>query len=214
MLANAIQSASVNTIAACRGNKLFKFSSLIKAFRLASLLRDSSKLLAAMRLSLAYAFPACQPDEDAEVPSKTTLGRARFRIDILHVILRQKVWESSPPTFVYLGADSSPQGRVLRYLEQLGQDCERTNSINDVVARRLMPVVSVGSGRGSVANKAYLLLHQIKLEVGPNSEHLEYYASRAHPASQLFMAGPSSWPLEGGRLCTSSSMRSLVWRVL
>ena len=73
------------------GRKVFKLSGLIQAFRVARLLRDSSKIMKALELSLSYLLQTqdancliekLRSDRAAgkcNVPSEATLSRARFR---------------------------------------------------------------------------------------------------------------------------------------
>ncbi len=59
-------------------------------------------------------------DRSGEAPSKATLSRARFKLDILHMMTRRGDWtaDTFAHTFVYLGADASLQGGIDWYILQ------------------------------------------------------------------------------------------------
>lgn len=171
----------------------YKLWKLLEALKLASLLRDSNRMSQAVKAAMQYV----SSEEDRvwveeqlareSIPSPATLSRARLVADMLMCLWRQHHWESkgiiNRKPFLFLTADSSPQGgRDWLLVEEDALCIDDVMVINNAEAlqrlfevNRALPPCVLGSGNTSVANKVHTILHQIKLEVGADSEKIQAY---------------------------------------
>ena len=62
--------------------------------------------------------------------------------------------------------------------------------INDLINRRLMPMLVVGSGMGNLASKLHLLLHAIMLEVASNKQICTPYSPHTPHKYLTYLAQP------------------------
>jgi hypothetical protein len=60
--------------------------------------------------------------------------------------------------------------------------------INDLINRRLMPMLIVGSGMGNLASKLHLLLHAIMLEVARNKQFCTPYSTHTPHKYPTYLA--------------------------
>ncbi|MCP4239835.1 MAG: hypothetical protein GY772_04665 [bacterium] len=108
-----------------------------------------------------------------EVPSGTCLLRARPRLDVAAMGLWRNWYVANGPVFRYVAFDASPQrsglevfGAAERVLRQSDVAGEADSVTGSAVIRRRLPLVSLGQGRASRADKAEAHVHQTFLDYG------------------------------------------------
>ena len=112
------------------------------------------------------------------IPHKTQLSRARVKLDLLLMRLRQCEFSRGVPTFIYLSADASPQGGLEYYIvledkisrQNAGGIVEATPEERmqwckaDYLKTTTLPVSVLGSGNASAAAKFEALTHSVILD--------------------------------------------------
>ena len=118
----------------------------------------------------AFAELLC-PDEDvaglmgaSDIICRTSLLRARVRVDLVAMLLFREAFEVMDSPSVYLWTDASPQWRGLEY-------CATTFDVSsgNQITRRLMPCLSLSRGGTTAMHKCLGLLWQCFLMVGPTN---------------------------------------------
>ena len=109
-----------------------------------------------------------------EIPAPSQTYRHVVRVDFASMLARRAWYKKHGPTFRYLAFDASPQKG-----HEIFVTVERVVLRDDVAAfgaspprpavqERLLPVVVLGSGRMSLADKAQAHVHQVWLDYGPS----------------------------------------------
>ncbi|MCP4244934.1 MAG: hypothetical protein GY772_30700 [bacterium] len=108
-----------------------------------------------------------------EVPSRTCLLRARPRLDVAAMALWRNWYAASGPVFRYVAFDASPQrsglevfGAAERVIRQCDVGGGGASVEASAVVQRRLPIVSLGQGRASRADKAEAHVHQTFLDYG------------------------------------------------
>ncbi len=111
--------------------------------------------------------------ESVDVPPRTTLLRARPRLDVAAMGLWRQWYLDNGPVFRYVAFDASPQRSGLEVFgaaERVGcrsaVDGEAARVRGSAVVQRRLPLVSLGQGRASRADKAQAHMHQTFLDYG------------------------------------------------
>ena len=103
------------------------------------------------------------------------LRRARVRLDIACMLLHRIWWESlsklDPGPCVYIYTDTSPQWRR----RELHASSFEYWLGNNMLCRRLFPLISLGKTMLKTIGKTFSLLWQVFLHVGPSYEKLELF---------------------------------------
>ena len=127
------------------------------------------------------------------VPHKTQLSRARVKLDMLLMRMRQQEFACGFEHFIYLSADASPQGsleyfvvledRIVREFASLIVEAtpeEREDWCKSQYLRTTpLPIAILGSGRATAPAKFEALAHAVMLDsmCGADPVHLTRYAS-------------------------------------
>ncbi|MCP4241487.1 MAG: hypothetical protein GY772_13080 [bacterium] len=108
-----------------------------------------------------------------QLPSPTCLLRARPRLDVAVMLLRRQWYTANEAVFRFVAFDASPQQsglevfaaeeRVLRQCDVAG---DRASVAASTVTRRRLPLVALGQGRASRADKTMAHIHQTFLDYG------------------------------------------------
>ncbi|MCP4241226.1 MAG: hypothetical protein GY772_11750, partial [bacterium] len=111
--------------------------------------------------------------QGVELPSRDCLLRARPRLDVAAMVLRRQAYVASGPVFRYVAFDASPQQSGLEVFgaeERVVRQCDVAGEWASVpasaVMRRRLPLVALGQGRASRADKTMAHIHQTFLDYG------------------------------------------------
>ena len=168
-------------------------AALVEALLLARLLSSESSLpevlirSATLLAGAEYGMEVQQSIKQGStrVPHKTQLSRARIKLDMLLMLIRQDMLASSGE-FLFLSADASPIGGKEYFLviedkvrrkdaaSLVGADLGALQafSFNKSLETSSLPVTILGSGAASAASKAECLAHVCLLDTAQNGDPL------------------------------------------
>ena len=110
------------------------------------------------------------PDSRPSLPSRQTLQRARVRLDVAAMLCHRSLWQREcRRVFRYVAYDASPQHGVEVFATVERVLTLPANAAAPSVHERRLPLVTLGHGRFTLADKLQAHVHQTWLDYGPRA---------------------------------------------
>jgi hypothetical protein len=163
--------SEVSRVLGRMGSESMPVNALMAAVRLGASLKSQRSMQPVVTLATSLvpgAAPVLTRDGINRLPSRTTLHRARVRLDVAAMLFhRWQFAQDKRQLFRYIAYDASPQRGVEIFVVVERIIHVDACGANAAVRNRRLPLVTLGHGRCSLLDKVQAHIHQTWLDYGP-----------------------------------------------